>query len=843
MNEELSDRVWNREAFWSQFTKLNAAWLRKELTVGPPTSISGDEVVRCIQAALILSANIGPDRQRAAYSIAACANDLMGHELPGLAGALRVVLTRLGNFPAIRTVDSVDAFHRLPTRVALSEEARRGNNEVDAAGITLTLTDFQKQLWDVVTSGQSAAISAPTSAGKSFVLQCYLRNLARRKELASACYLVPSRALIGEVTDSISRWRKEDGLSELSIINVPLTETAELPDRAIYILTQERAQAILSTHANFSPSVIVCDEAQSIQDGARGMLLHNVVDSFIARHPAAQLIFAGPNIGNLSAFQETFHLEKVAHVRSRAPSVVQNLIVVNTRTGIKGQLALEKFASDSRHELGHANIGHALPSIKERLVRVAERFGAERPSIVYANGPADAEGVALGLADVFSKVEPSDRLKELAEFVKVAVHKEYDLARCLLHGVGYHYGRIPALVRRGVESAFADGEIRFLVTTSTLIQGVNFPARNLFVCHPKKGKTNQMNAGEFWNLAGRAGRLGKEFQGNIFLIDYDGWPSALANESSEIEVVSHLSSMLGKSPAELEACALEDNPQRETPERADMEAAFARLLSDQMQGRLPETLARHNVSAEWQERLAKAMEVAQRKITLPLAIIASSPTVSALRQERLARYLSSEIKGGGIPRVKELLPQHPRDPDSFKALSEIYRICHEHLLTLIVPKLHVRMAAISLKWMRGEPLPEIIDENHKRSGGKLSSSIRNTLNDIEQEVRFKYLRLTSCYIAVLAHVLKSSGHPEYLSGLSSLPSYLEMGASDQTMISFINLGVSRMTARILTEGLMNKEMGPEAVLAWLKQQSLGSLGLSSIVLADIERALLNATAG
>jgi superfamily II DNA/RNA helicase len=843
MNEELSDRIWKSEAFRTEFSELNAAWLRKELAVGPTGRVSDDEVVRCIQAAVILSGNTDPDRQRAAYSIAACANDLLGEELPGLAGALRVVLTRMGNFPAIKTVDSVDSFHRLPTRVALSEETRRGQNEVDAAGITLTLTDFQKQLWDVVTSGQSAAISAPTSAGKSFVLQAYLRNLARRKELFSACYLVPSRALIGEVTDSISRWRKEDGLHELSIINVPLTETTRLPDRTIYILTQERAQAILSTHPNFAPTVVICDEAQSIQDGARGMLLHNVIENLVARYPTTQLIFAGPNIGNLSTFEETFRLEKVAHVRSRAPSVVQNLIVVNTRTGIKGRLALEKFTSDSRHELGHANIGHALPSIKERLVRVAERFGSERPSIVYANTPTDAEGVALGLTDVFSKVEPSDRLKELAEFVKVAVHKEYDLARCLLRRVGYHYGRIPALVRRGVESAFAEGEIRFLVTTSTLIQGVNFPARNLFVCHPKKGRTNEMNAGDFWNLAGRAGRLGKEFQGNIFLVDYDNWPDALANKSSEIKITSYLKSTLDMSPADLEACALEDNPQLETPERADMEAAFARLLSDQMHGRLPETFARYSVPAEWQTRLTSAMEIAQRKITLPLAVIASSPTVSALRQERLAKYLLSEIKGGGIPRLKELLPQHPRDPDSFRALSEIYRICHEHLLTLIVPKLHVRMAAISLKWMRGEPLPEIIDENHRRSGGNLASCIRNTLNDIEQEVRFKYLRLTSCYIAILAHVLRSSGHREYLSGLSSLPSYLEMGASDQTMISFINLGVSRMTARMLTDGLMDKEMGPEAVLTWLRQQDLGSLGLSAIVLADVERALANAAAG
>jgi len=170
-----------------------------------------------------------------------------------------------------------------------------------------------------------------------------------------------------------------------------------------------------------------------------------------------------------------------------------------------------------------------------------------------------------------SSFEPSDRLTELAAFVKMAVHKEYDLARCLLRRVGYHYGRIPALVRRGVESAFADGEIKYLVTTSTLIQGVNFPAGNLFVCQPKKGKTLPLDAGEFWNLAGRAGRLGKEFQGNIFLIDYDTWTTAPANETNEIEIQSYLKSTLAENLLGLEACALEENPKLETGEQADVD--------------------------------------------------------------------------------------------------------------------------------------------------------------------------------------------------------------------------------------------------------------------------------
>ena len=162
-------------------------------------------------------------------------------------------------------------------------------------------------------------------------------------------------------------------------------------------------------------------------------------------------------------------------------------------------------------------------------------------------------------------------------------------------------------------------------------------------------------------------------------------------------------------------------------------------------------------------------------------------------------------------------------------------------MTLFVPRLHLRMAAISVKWMRGDPLPEIIDENHKRTGGKLSSDIRTTLNDIEQEIRFKYLRLTACYIAVLANVLTSTGHSEYLSSLSALPAYLEVGASDQTMISFISLGLSRMAARMLTDSTINKEMAPSEALRWLRGQNIDAIVSSQIVRADIRRALANAT--
>jgi hypothetical protein len=175
MSEELADRVWRASEFLDSFSHLSRAWLQRELTMEASVTISDLDIVRCVQAAAILAVSDDPARQRVAYGIAACAHDLRGPDLPGLAGAFRVILTRMGNFPAIGTAELVDSFHRLPTRTAVAEEARRTSNEVDAGGITLTLTDFQRHLWGILVEGKSVAISAPTSAGKSFVLQAYRR--------------------------------------------------------------------------------------------------------------------------------------------------------------------------------------------------------------------------------------------------------------------------------------------------------------------------------------------------------------------------------------------------------------------------------------------------------------------------------------------------------------------------------------------------------------------------------------------------------------------------------------------------------------------------------------------
>ena len=95
---------------------------------------------------------------------------------------------------------------------------------------------------------------------------------------------------------------------------------------------------------------------------------------------------------------------------------------------------------------------------------------------------------------------------------------------CLKRGIGIHFGDMPESVRRSVESDYGSGKLKVLISTSTVGQGLNFPIKHLVVHSTIIGydvKANQpikIRVRDFWNIIGRAGRAGKETEGQIIFV-------------------------------------------------------------------------------------------------------------------------------------------------------------------------------------------------------------------------------------------------------------------------------------------------------------------------------------
>jgi replicative superfamily II helicase len=70
--------------------------------------------------------------------------------------------------------------------------------------------------------------------------------------------------------------------------------------------------------------------------------------------------------------------------------------------------------------------------------------------------------------------------------------------------------------------------VKNIVCTSTLAEGVNLPAKNLFLVNPyqttpKYQPNTRLEDVKLKNITGRAGRMLEHFSGNIFLVEDNKW--------------------------------------------------------------------------------------------------------------------------------------------------------------------------------------------------------------------------------------------------------------------------------------------------------------------------------
>ncbi len=842
MIQELSEKVWANSNFHEAIRRVELAWLRKEFGVATEASISLEDANKLIRAAAILACSDRQEHRMAAFRAATCTFEIFGTTDLPLDQALRVVLARLGNFASFSTRSEVEnAQSSLPLALVTEEIDSADRRRIEVNEKTIHLTDFQHRLWTTLTSKRRVALTAPTSAGESFVLQTYFTSLFAAQHDQILIYLVPTRALISQVAAELTALLR--GLDAPNTITVPIDAETSLPNRAIYIMTQERAQLMLAAHPKFRASVLVVDEAQSIEDGSRGVLLQWVIDDLLMRDPQTQILFASPSIRNLDVFARLFGLDEVVECASDEPTVAQNFLVVTIDSATKGQIAIHT-ANDGAartKEVTRFQLGQTIAGRIDKLVHVAARLGAGQSNIVYANGPAEAEKIALQLADIFSDRAPTAEQLALAELIHEAVHPHYVLAHCVKRGVAFHYSNIPTQLRRAIEQAVSAGHVDYLVCTSTLLQGVNLPAKNVFMCAPEKGRTKPLESTDFWNLSGRAGRLRREFHGNIFLIDYANWKKKPLEGPKDTVITPAIERTVRDNKARLISIITD---QAKSIDRDDptLETAFVRLYSDHKNGNLTTMLARIGVSVDdpRANELSSALSVADNTVSIPTEVIRRTPNISAHKQQRLFECLHQKI-ANGTDVAKTLIPRHPRENEAFQSYADILEMCHQIILGIDTSKnLHRFHALMALKWMKGLPLPQIIDDQIRRNTQRnIRTTIRNTFDLIETQIRFQAVRLFGCYNTLLVYALKNAGMTEFASTIPSLPLYLEIGASDKTMISFISLGLSRVTAMKLNELSARKDLDVAGALQWLRTRPPETLDLSPLLLEEV-RAIVSA---
>lgn len=420
------------------------------------------------------------------------------------------------------------------------------NNEVIVCGRKYLLTSFQKKIWDSMNKDRILGISAPTSAGKSFVI--LLKIIERlNKEDIDVVYIVPTLSLINQVTEDFTKCLKDAGISNYWITN-SFDEEQKTDAKHIYVLTQEKAIAAFadSERAFTKKLILVADEIQNIErikedSDERSKILFDTLIEFRYKNNVEQIIISGPRIEQIDKIGESiFGIETKDHTTEISPVLnltysikrIDKTFYFKQYCALTNEPIIEKIDNDSIIQ------GYGQKVYTEKYLNYLDNLinavGNKEQNIIFAPTSNGARKIALALSPKVGDVE-----KELIQYYRDTINNNYSLCDTLLKGVAYHHGKLPMHVRRTLERAISEKRIANVVCTTTLLQGVNLPAQNVFIRNPhlymrKRESSAELTNYEMANLRGRAGRLLKDYIGRTFVMDEDAFSDTEGYEQMEL---------------------------------------------------------------------------------------------------------------------------------------------------------------------------------------------------------------------------------------------------------------------------------------------------------------------
>ncbi len=341
---------------------------------------------------------------------------------------------------------------------------------------------MQFRIFDLLKDGRNVVLSAPTSMGKSAIVDSLL-GLGRLKRVV---LVVPTVALADE-----TRRRLQERFGDVyQIIHHSSQECRS--EWVVYVLTQERVNEREDIKAI---DLFVIDEFyklafQQLKNGSTDFKDERVIELNIALSKllkvSKQFYLTGPFVNSIRGLTELGH----DHTFIAADF---NTVAVDVQT----------FGVSPDDDEGKLKM----------LATIAPQ--CKGATIIYCKsskvaGKVARELVRLGYGQPFQS--------EHIDWVAEEFDPEWDYTYALRNGIGLHFGGLPRALQQYTADRFNAGDLRFLLCTSTIIEGVNTIAKNVVIYDNRNG-TRAIDKFTHGNIKGRAGRMGIHFVGKVFCLE------------------------------------------------------------------------------------------------------------------------------------------------------------------------------------------------------------------------------------------------------------------------------------------------------------------------------------
>lgn len=388
----------------------------------------------------------------------------------------------------------------------------------------------QKEIFDSFDKYQFVSYSAPTSLGKSFVMRAFLKYKVAGNYKNNFAIVVPTKALINEMKNNVVEKDLKE-LLETKHYRVVSSINEEFVDKDnesnfIFIVTPERLHYLLND-SNISIDYCFIDESYKISEpDSRSLYYYQTISQLLKRNSKVKIYFSSPNIPNPEIYLNTILQDGTKFKKTSTYSPVSQIKYLVSLKEINQPV---RIFNDLTQELEDTNVKNNSTNINDIISTLKTTGG----NIVYCSGKDKTIELAIQYANFLPALKlitdeektEQKRRDEIAEEIKKDIHEEYYLAELIKKGVAYHVGYLPNSLRDTIEKAFKNGIIKTIFCTSTLMEGVNLPADNLFVTSTRNGN-DPLTPTAFKNLLGRIGRINYSLYGNVYLLVIPNYANA-----------------------------------------------------------------------------------------------------------------------------------------------------------------------------------------------------------------------------------------------------------------------------------------------------------------------------
>ncbi|QOG02296.1 DEAD/DEAH box helicase [Flavobacterium sp. MDT1-60] len=357
------------------------------------------------------------------------------------------------------------------------------------------LHEDQKHLLSLLNSEKNVIVSAPTSFGKSLLIEEFVAS----RKFKNIIIIQPTLALLDETRRKLLKY------DEFYKIIVRTSQEASIDKGNLFLFTAER----VNEYKSF-PNIdfLIIDEFYKLstnRDDERADSLNNAFH-YIIKKFNSKFYLLGPNIDGISdGFVEKYNAIFYVTKSSLVDTKVFDYYTPNKEIFEKTTHHLKKGYKEA-------------VEFKEKTLFDLLISKKNEQTIIYCSSPNRVRSLSMKFCKYLienGELE-SDVTLDIIEWIKENISENWSLIKLLNNKIGIHDGALQKHITTSIIDYFNNEFLNFLFCTTTIIEGVNTSAKNIIFYDSTKGRNTAIDFFDYSNIKGRAGRLMIHYKGNIY---------------------------------------------------------------------------------------------------------------------------------------------------------------------------------------------------------------------------------------------------------------------------------------------------------------------------------------